>query len=224
MRSRGFASSAGCRLSAPGSDGRFGVGGESWEKNKDGKNIMTERKTVRRWWSSVTINRTEFWLTEMAEQGWALEDIQDNRFVFQKTEPQYREYFLPCLGWLYRGKVAERLSQIDILCNTRYGTDLRMRRIFVEIDVSKVNQNIAPLYQKRYRICRNEHLGFYAWKRAHWHCTSLLLGPTAGSIHQISYCCSLPFIWPCEMGFECFYFGGICGSAEIGWRHGALKK
>ena len=117
---------------------------------------MTERKTVRRWWSSVTINRTEFWLTEMAEQGWALEDIQDNRFVFQKTEPQYREYFLPCLGWLYRGKVAERLSQIDILCNTRYGTDLRMRRIFVEIDVSKVNQNIAPLYQKRYRICRNE--------------------------------------------------------------------
>lgn len=121
---------------------------------------MTERKTVRRWWSSVTINRTEFWLTEMAEQGWALEDIQDNRFVFQKAEPQYREYFLPCLGWLYRGKVAERLSQIDILCNTRYGTDLRMKRRFVEIDVSKVNQNIAPLYQKRYRICRNEHLGF----------------------------------------------------------------
>ena len=121
---------------------------------------MTGQKTVRRWWSSVTINRTEFWLTEMAEQGWALEDIQDNRFVFQKTEPQYREYFLPCLGWLYRGKVAERLSQIDILCNTRYGTDLRMKRRFVEIDVSKVNQNIALLYQKRYRICRNEHLGF----------------------------------------------------------------
>ena len=51
---------------------------------------MTERKTVRRWWSSVTINRTGFWLTEMAEQGWALEDIQENRFVFQKTEPQYQ--------------------------------------------------------------------------------------------------------------------------------------
>ena len=39
---------------------------------------MTERKTVRRRWSSVTINRTEFWLTEMAEQGWVLEDIQEN--------------------------------------------------------------------------------------------------------------------------------------------------
>ena len=108
----------------------------------------------------MSINRTELWLTEMAKQGWSLEDIQENRFVFQKTEPQYREYFLPCLGWRYRGKVAERLSQIDILCNTRYGTDLRMRRRFVEIDVSKVDQNIAPLYQKRYRICRNEHLGF----------------------------------------------------------------
>lgn len=83
-----------------------------------------------------------------AEQGWVLEDIQENRFVFQKTEPQYREYFLPCLGWLYRGKVAERLSQIDILCNTRYGTDLRMKRRFVEIDVSKVNQNIAPVVSK----------------------------------------------------------------------------
>lgn len=125
---------------------------------------MTERKTVRRWWSSVTINRTEFWLTEMAEQGWALEDIQDNRFVFQKAEPQYREYFLPCLGWRYGGKVAERLSRIDIFCNARYGTDPRMKRRstmrFIEIDVSKVDQNIAPLYQKRYRICRNEHLGF----------------------------------------------------------------
>lgn len=55
MRSRGFASSAGCRLSAPGSDGSFGVGGESWEKNKEGKNIMTGQKTVRRRWSSVPI-------------------------------------------------------------------------------------------------------------------------------------------------------------------------
>ena len=54
-RSHGFASSAGCRLSAPGSDGRFGVGGESWEKNKEGKNIMTGQKTVRRRWSSVPI-------------------------------------------------------------------------------------------------------------------------------------------------------------------------
>lgn len=54
-RSHGFASSAGCRLSARGLDGSFGVGGESWEKNKEGKNIMTGQKTVRRRWSSVPI-------------------------------------------------------------------------------------------------------------------------------------------------------------------------
>lgn len=54
-RSHGFASSAGCRLSARGLDGSFGAGGESWEKNKDGKNIMTGQKTVRRRWSSVPI-------------------------------------------------------------------------------------------------------------------------------------------------------------------------
>ena len=31
------------------------MGGESWEKNKEGKNIMTGQKTVRRRWSSVPI-------------------------------------------------------------------------------------------------------------------------------------------------------------------------
>lgn len=60
--------------------------------------MMTENKTIRRWFWVWDFEKEEAWLNTMAEEGWVLDNVGCLTYTFKRCEPGEYSVRLECRG------------------------------------------------------------------------------------------------------------------------------